>query len=282
MQTGLSVRYMHPSLQEINEIIMLCDEMVNFVDSRGNIRNGNSLYNEYKKRINDFVKEQELSQRDYAPYVVLDSFYFSSSLYYLNISEVEMIRRTVIELKHELFPDSFDRIFISHREKNKDQVAAFMDLLYSIGIPRPTATQPESMIFCTSHPATYLENGSRNLEEIKEQFTNSSHTFYILWYTDDYFESQACLNEAGAIWAMGKKYQEILSPRFDSKKIGGLLDKQPVWFKADDKFRLNSFKEQIEQMFGLAPISANAWEMARDTFIERIQTILEKAQEKTK
>ena len=171
---------MNPSLQEINEIIMLCDEMVNFVDSRGNIRNGNSLYNEYKKRINDFVKEQELSQRDYAPYVVLDSFYFSSSLYYLNISEVEMIRRTVIELKHELFPDSFDRIFISHREKNKDQVAAFMDLLYSIGIPRPTATQPESMIFCTSHPATYLENGSRNLEEIKEQFTNSSHTFYIL------------------------------------------------------------------------------------------------------
>ena len=110
---------MNPSLQEINEIIMLCDEMVNFVDSRGNIRNGNSLYNEYKKRINDFVKEQELSQRDYAPYVVLDSFYFSSSLYYLNISEVEMIRRTVIELKHELFPDSFDRIFISHREKKQ-------------------------------------------------------------------------------------------------------------------------------------------------------------------
>ena len=70
---------MNPSLQEINEIITLCDEMVNFVDSRDNIRNGNSLYNEYKKRINDFVKEQELSQRDYAPYVVLDSFYFSSS-----------------------------------------------------------------------------------------------------------------------------------------------------------------------------------------------------------
>ena len=60
------------------------------------------------------------------------------------------------------------------------------------------------------------------------------------------------------------------------------MDKQPVWFKADDKFRLNSFKEQIEQMFGLAPISANAWEMARDTFIERIQTISEKAQENTK
>lgn len=190
-----------------------------------------------------------------------------------------MIRRTVVELKHELFSDSFDRIFISHREKNKNQVAAFMDLLYSIGIPRPSIAQPESMIFCTSHPATYLENGSRNLDEIKNQVTDKVHTFYILWYTDDYFESQACLNEAGAIWAMGKKYQEILFPKFSSRKIGGLLDKQSVWFKADDKYRLSSFKEQIERMFGLAPISQNAWEEARDTFIERINTILEKAQE---
>lgn len=273
---------MNPSLQEINEIIKICDKMVNFVRSKGIIRNGNSLYSEYKKKIYDFVKKYELLQPDYAPYAVLDSFYFSTSSYYLNMSEVEMIRRTVIELKHELFPDSFDRVFISHREKNKDQVAAFMDLLYSIGIPRPTATQPESMIFCTSHPATYLENGSRNLDEIKKQFTDSTHIFCILWYTDDYFESQACLNEAGAIWATGKRYQEILSPKFDSKKIGGLLDKQSVWFKADDKFRLNSFKEQIEQMFGLTSISANAWETARDTFIEQIRTIGEKAQENTK
>jgi len=272
---------MNSSLQEINEIITLCDEMVNFVGSKGNIRNGNSLYNEYKKKINDFVKKHELSQRDYVPYAVLDSFYFSTPSYSLNLSETEMIRRTVVNLKHELFPDSFDRIFISHREKNKNQVAAFIDLLYFIGISRPTATQSNSMIFCTSHPATYLENGSRNLDEIKEQFTNSSHTFYILWYTDDYFESQACLNEAGAIWAMGKKYQEILSPKFDSKKIGGLLDKQPVWFKANDKFRLNSFKEQIERMFGLTPITLNAWEEARDTFIDRVNMILEKTQENT-
>lgn len=269
---------MNSSLQEINEIITLCDEMVSFVRSKGNIRKGNSLYNEYKEKIRDFVKKHELSQPDYAPYVVLEAFFFSASSYYLNISEAEMIRRTVVELKHELFPDSFDKIFISHREKNKDQVAAFMDLLYSIGISRPTTTQSESVIFCTSHPAAYLENGSRNLDEIKDQFTDSAHTFYILWYTDEYFESQACLNEAGAIWATRKKYQEVLSPRFDSEKIGGLLDKQPVWFRSNDKYRLNLFKEQVERMFGLTPITQNAWEEARDTFIDRINMILEKKQ----
>lgn len=272
---------MNMSLQEINEIITLCDEMVNFVGSKGNIRNGNPLYNEYKRKIRDFVNKHKLTQPDYAPYLVLRYFYFKSPSYYLNMSEVKMIRRTVIELKHELFPDYFDRIFISHREKNKDQVSVFIDLLYSIGIPRPSAAQPESVIFCTSHPATYLENGSRNLDEIKNQFADKAHTFCILWYTDDYFESQACLNEAGAIWATGKQYQEILSPKFDSRKIGGLLDKQPVWFKADDKYRLNLFREQIEKMFGLTPVTQNTWEAARDTFIDRINIILREAQENT-
>ncbi len=94
-----------------------------------------------------------------------------------------------------------------------------------------------------------------------------------MWYTDNYFESQACLNEAGAIWATNKKYQEILMPGFACEKIGGLLDKQPVWFRANDKFRLNTFREQMEELFGLDPLTQNAWEIARDAFIARIESL---------
>ena len=42
---------------------------------------------------------------------------------------------------------------------------------------------------------------------------------------------------------MKKKYQEILEPSFDCNKIRGLLDKQPTWFRINDKYRLNTFKE---------------------------------------
>ena len=77
---------------------------------------------------------------------------------------------------------------------------------------------------------------------------------------------------------MKKKYQEILMPNFDEKKINGLLDKQPVWFRANDKMRLNSFKEQIEKMFALTPITPNVWESARDKFIQLIEA---KAKEET-
>lgn len=273
---------MNPQLKEINEIISICNDMSVYIDKFGNISPGNPTYENYKSQIALFLKKQGLKRGDYGPFEVLNMFWSNNRSFSLNSNEMSIIRKTIIDIKHDLFPDCFEKIFISHREKNKAQVSAFMELLYAIGIPRPNSESSENTIFCTSHPAVYLENGSRNLDTIKKQFTDHMHTYCILWYTDDYFESQACLNEAGAIWATGKRYQEILSPKFDSKKIGGLLDKQQVWFKADDKYRLNSFKEQIEQMFGLTPISANAWETARDSFIEQIRTILEKAQENAK
>ena len=81
------------------------------------------------------------------------------------------------------------------------------------------------------------------------------------------------MNEAGAIWVMNKKYQEILVPGFQSAKIGGLLDKQSVWFRANDKYRLNTFKQQIDTMFGIDPLTPNAWEEARDTFIAKIEEL---------
>lgn len=267
---------MNSQLKEINQIIILCDEMVNEVQNKGILRVGNKTYEAYKKKINAFMSSQNLKQCDYGPYAVLDALFFSKGNYTVNLSEAQTIRNLVVELKHSLFPQSFDKIFISHREKDKEQVAAFIELLHAIGIPRPTIDSDEKMIFCTSHPATYVDNGARNLEEIRNQFNSSDHTFYILWYTDNYFESQACLNEAGAIWATKKTYQEILAPQFDSSKIGGLMDKEKTWFRANDNYRLNNFKQDMESMFDLKPLTLNAWEDVKNVYVERIESLVGK------
>ena len=60
-------------------------------------------------------------------------------------------------------------------------------------------------------------------------------------------------------------------PKFDRNKIGGLLPKEKLSFYANDKYRLNTFKEQIEKMFSLQPIDTNAWEIAREKFIKTIE-----------
>lgn len=262
---------MNNKLKEINDIIYLCDLMIEYISKNGLIYPRNDVYNEYKKKIDCFCENNSLKRKDYAPYQVLSQFYYKETTSYtINLSEAMMIRRTIVEMKHELFSNCYEKIFISHREKDKKSVEAFVELLHSIGIPRPTEKNPESVIFCTSHPESYILNGEKNLEEIRDHLNSDKHIFYILWYSDNYFESQACLNEAGAIWALKRNYQEILSPQFDNKKIGGLLDKQPVWFRSNDAERLNIFKEQLEKMFELDKLSINAWETARNKFINTI------------
>lgn len=265
---------MNLELEEINEIISLCDRMRDEAQKYGYIKTNHNYYCTYCKQINIFCSKHNLEDKSYAPYAVLNLYWQPSSNDKLFPSEIAEIRHNLILLKNELFKDAYEKIFISHREKDKDQVAAFVELLHVIGIPRKTSQDSESIIFCTSHPEGYIKNGERNLDKIRDMINTDKHTFYILWYTDRYFESSACLNEAGAIWAMKKKYQEILMPNFDENRINGLLDKQPVWFKADNKARLNTFKEQIEAMFGLNSIDFNVWENARDKFIEQINKII--------
>lgn len=264
-------------LQDINEVIDASKALVGFIQRNGTVRTGNHEYNHYKDLIAQFVGKYRLKDSGNPYYFVLDRYYFyEHQSYTVNLAEARMIYRTLVAWKHELVPDCFEKVFISHREKDKPQVDAFINLLHAIGIARPRQSQDQKTIFCSSHPAYYIENGKKNLDEIKQAIQSDQHTFFILWYTDNYFDSQACLNEVGAIWALDKRYQEILSPTFDHSRIGGLLDKQPTWFVSTDKYRLNTFKEQLEKMFDLDPLQQNAWEKARDEFIDQIYSIIDK------
>ena len=146
------------------------------------------------------------------------TFYFKDC-YTVNASEISAIKDALIKIKHTLFKDDYEKIFISHREKDKEQVAAFISLLHALGIPIETVGSTDKPIFCSSHPEGYIRNGERNLDTIRNMSNTDERVFYILWYTDNYFESQACLNEAGAIWALDKRRQEILMPSFDSNII---------------------------------------------------------------
>lgn len=261
---------MNLKLKEINEIISRCDQMMDVAQKIGYIKANHDYYCTYCEQIDIFCSTHNLEDKNYAPYAILNKYWAPFSEAKLFPSEIAEIRHNLVLIKHDLFEDAYEKIFISHREKDADQVAAFVELLHVIGIPRKTSQDSESIIFCTSHPEGYIKNGERNLDKIRDMINTDRHVYYILWYTDRYFESPACLNEAGAIWAMKKKYQEILMSNFDANKINGLLDKQSVWFKTDDKARLNTFKKQIEVMFGLNPIDYNVWENARDKFIEQI------------
>ena len=269
-------------LAEINDIIDVCNALVQRIEKTGTVQTGDDLYEKYKVLINSFCDKYEIyknqSKLIKTTYLTIKENFWKKN-YSVNLSEANTILVSVKYLKSLLYPDLYEKIFISHREKDKEQVDALMELLYAIGIQRPLRNGEKS-IFCTSHPAAYVENGQKFDEQIFKQFYSEKNVFFILWYTENYFQSQACLNEMGAIWVMDKKYQEILIPGFDRHKIGGLLPKAAISFYANDKYRLNTLKEQIEKMFYLQPITPNAWEKARDKFIDTIEMLTKQKTEK--
>lgn len=103
---------MNFSLQEINEIIALCDEMVKYASKNGTISSGNEVYIKYAHSINNFMYAHKLKDRNYPIFCILDHYYTSNRGSTLNMREVKTIYETVVALKHDLFPESFEKIFM--------------------------------------------------------------------------------------------------------------------------------------------------------------------------
>ena len=46
-------------------------------------------------------------------------------------------------------------------------------------------------------------------------------------------------------------------------------DKKFMYFKIDDKYKLNEFKDNLVKHFNLQEVSSNIWELERDKFISK-------------
>ena len=263
------------TFNELNELLQLCEVMKQDMLAQNNrmIAYGNDNYEIYKEKILKFVNRNNIKEKYPYYYKLFGKYYYQNTkTWFFDLNELSIVEEALLGLKQILCKDMKNKIFISHSELDREAVNLFVELLYAIGVPHPTQDTKSNFIFCSSHPSHYINNGDPNKLKVKEELQKSD-TFYVLWYSDNYFSSQCCLNEAGAIWVNNRLYQEILEPDFDSLKIKGLLDSQPVWLRADDKYRLNDFKNQIIEMFGLEMPGENHWENSRDKFIERLHAL---------
>lgn len=137
-------------LIEINEIISLVDKMIEYLKNNSIIKSGNNIYDEYKRNIDSFIRKHNIEERDYSLYRAIRGLYFTSSSFTVNMDEALDIQRYVYQLKSSLFPNIYEKIFISHREKDKKYTDVLVELLHAIGISRQTINQKEGIIFCSS------------------------------------------------------------------------------------------------------------------------------------
>lgn len=157
------------------------------------------------------------------------------------------------------------KIFISHSSIDSPIVGELINLIESVGIK-------SEQIFCSSFEGYGFELGEDFLERLKKELNEEILAFFIL--TPKFYKSPISLCEMGAIWIKTNKHIPILIPPFDFKDIKGVF---PVsqGMKINDKNKLNTLKETLENDFSLTPLKTTIWEKKRDKFLTDINIIIE-------
>ena len=149
---------------------------------------------------------------------------------------------------HNLFDKtsakSAKKIFISHSSKDKTIVEAFTNLL------RLGANISLDDIFCTSIDDGRIKNG----EDIRLHIQNNVNfaDFAILLISPNYKQSEICLNEMGAVWAVDKKVRTYVLPGLQESEVGWLIDTKAAE-KINDPVALTALYKDITDFYHLQP-----------------------------
>lgn len=110
-----------------------------------------------------------------------------------------------------------DKIFISHSSKDIEIVGLFVDHILKLGLGIPS-----ERIFCSSMEGHGVRSGEYIPDRIKEEMNKSC--IAILFISNNYKESEVCLNEVGAAWVKLQKTEIIplLLPDVNFDKLGFL------------------------------------------------------------
>ena len=155
----------------------------------------------------------------------------------------------------------YNKIFISHSEKDKELVKMLEELLMlGIGFTR-------EQIFCTSDPGC-LETGRAYSDEIKNEMKEAKLVIAVI--TDNYLNSKSCVMELGAGWLLS-----------DQKEFFPMLV-SPVTFLQVENSLLKGYQLSCMDRNGLAGLydlcmERNLVENKNTAeFIERVDEFLKK------
>jgi hypothetical protein len=130
------------------------------------------------------------------------------------------------------------KIFISHSSKDKLVVNSFVEniLILGCGIS-------EKSIFCSSIEGLGIKNGYDFREHILKELLSSDYSF--LFISNNYKESDICLNEMGASWAIKNiKVKPFLFPNINFSSIGALFSVKQA-SKLNDSYALDELFEEV-------------------------------------
>lgn len=165
------------------------------------------------------------------------------------------------------FKDHKRKIFISHAEKDKKIIKSFVTLFSKFGLTR-------EHIFCSSVEGYNIPIGSGDIYEYLLKEYTGNELLVLMFLSENYYSSAACLNEMGAAWIRKDMYQTILMPGFDFVQINGAINPRDISFRLDDeelrKSKLDELKDLIFHYLELPLPEEAEWIKQRNKFIKSL------------
>ena len=153
-----------------------------------------------------------------------------------------------------------NRIFLSHAVKDKKLADMLVDLATSCGVMSPNE------IFCTSLEGLGVPPGEDFLEVIKKELQEPELVISLI--SGNYLQSQFCLCELGASWAMSHNHLPILVPPLTYDDLSSVIStKQAILL--NDSSALNGMMSQILTILQKPAVNPSRWEAKRNDFMGR-------------
>lgn len=219
-----------------------CQEYVKFsnIDNEGN---GYSLHDNYQKIRKDFSILLDKLERC--------NFYMNSTLNVEQISQEQQVTKK--------------KIFISHASKDKKLIDKFVDSIILLGMGIETET-----IAYTSREGTGVPLGDSIPLFIQDNIASAD--IVLLMLSDNYKNSEVCLNEMGAAWALKKHIVQILLPNTSFDKLGWLCSLNKA-IKIDNAESMDSLYDVFTEKLNIA-IKITEWNRNKKEFISSCRSYL--------
>jgi len=152
------------------------------------------------------------------------------------------------------------KIFISHSIKDKNIVQETIQVLESIGVE-------SDKIYCSSFEGYGTPLGENYLEFLKKELNDDILVLFIL--SNNFFDSNICLSEMGAVWVLSRNQIPIYIPPFKPEDVKGVFP-TTQGFHIDKRHQINLLKERIEKEFKIDPINSVKWGLRLDRILKDI------------
>ena len=155
------------------------------------------------------------------------------------------------------------KVFVSHSTKDKEVVDIFMDKILKLGL----AFTSDDIAY-TSREDTGVRTGNDIKAFIKENISTCDFVFFMI--SENYIQSQVCLNEMGAAWATERKVIPIVFPNIGFDSIGWLYNVNKG-IKLTNTYELDSVFEEVNDKYSHT-LKVSAWNRYKDEFIGSIES----------